>query len=238
MVEVRLLWVRGFLGRLCCVKQHDGHRRPSDDSPKGLPNMTPRLKTLVTALAATAAFALPAAAQAGPLVASAPDCAAQTLSQPFLPFADPMQYTLLPGGTFENGNRWSGGSVVAGNEPWNVTGPNDHKSLSLGDGSSTTSGSICVGLDHPDVRFFAAASDPRATLKVEVLFEDAFGHVLSAPIGSVAGSAGWSPTLPMPIGVNLLPLLPGNYTAVAFRFTANGGDWTIDDVYVDPICRR
>jgi hypothetical protein len=41
----------------------------------------------------------------------------------------------------------------------------------------------------------------------------------------------------MPIGVNLLPLLPGNYTAVAFRFRASGGDWQIDDVYVDPYCR-
>jgi hypothetical protein len=200
--------------------------------------MTPRLKTLVTSLAAVAAFAVPAAAQAGPIVADAPDCAAQGLSQPFLPFADPMQYTLLPGGAFENGNRWSGGSVVTGNEPWNVTDERDHKSLALAAGSSTTSRSICVGIDHPDLRFFAAASDPNATLRVEVLFEDSFGRVLSAPIGAVTGRTDWSPTLPMVIGVNLLPLLPGNYTAVAFRFSASGGDWTIDDVYVDPICRR
>jgi hypothetical protein len=200
--------------------------------------MPSRLNTLIPALLASAALAVPAAAQAGPLVADAPDCAAQALSRPFLPFTDPMQYTLLPGGTFENGNRWSGGSVVAGNEPWNVTDGNDRKSLALKAGSSTTSGSICVGLDHPDLRFFAAASDPAATLRVEVLFEDALGRVLSAPIGVVTGNTGWSPTLPMPIGVNLLPLLPGSYTAVAFRFSAFGGDWTIDDVYVDPICRR
>jgi hypothetical protein len=200
--------------------------------------MTTRLQTLITAVVATAAFALPTAAQAGPIVADAPDCAAQTLSQPFLPFADPMQYTLLPGGTFENGNRWNGGSVVAGNEPWNVTDGSDRKSLKLAAGLSTTSGSICVGIDHPDLRFFATASDSTAALRVEVLFEDAFGRVLSAPIGVVTGNSDWSPTLPMPIGVNLLPLLPGNYTAVAFRFTASGGDWMIDDVYVDPICRR
>ncbi len=200
--------------------------------------MTPRLRTLLITVVATAACALPAAAQAGPIVADAPDCAAQALSQPFLQFADPMQYTLLGGGTFEKGNRWSGGSVVSGNEPWNVTDAGDRKSLSLAADSSTTSGSICVGIDHPDIRFFAKASDPGAVLRVEVLFEDAFGHVLSAPIGAVTGNTGWSPTLPMVIGVNLLPLLPGNYTAVAFRFSASGGDWTIDDVYVDPICRR
>jgi hypothetical protein len=200
--------------------------------------MTSRAQTLITALVACAAFAVPAAAQAGPLVADAPECATQTLSQPFLSFADPMQYTLLPGGTFESGNRWSGGEVVAGNEPWNVTEENDHKSLALAAGTTTTSGSICVGIDHPDLRFFATSSSPKAALRVEVLFEDAYGHVLSAPIGAVTGSSGWSPTVPMPIGVNLLPLLPGNYTAVAFRFSASGGDWTIDDVYVDPICRR
>jgi hypothetical protein len=205
---------------------------------EGTPHMSLRLKTLLTTVIATAAFVPTTAAQAGPIVADAPDCAAQSLSQPFLGFADPMQYTLLSGGTFENGNRWSGGSVVSGNEPWNVTDGRDHKSLSLVSGSTTTSGSICVGVDHPDIRFFAAASDPGATLRVEVLFEDAFGHVLSAPVGAVTGSSGWSPTLPMPIGVNLLPLLPDNHTAVAFRFSASGGDWTIDDVYVDPICRR
>jgi hypothetical protein len=40
----------------------------------------------------------------------------------------------------------------------------------------------------------------------------------------------------MPVIANLLPLLPGSRTAVAFRFTpyGDGGDWTIDDVYVDP----
>jgi hypothetical protein len=34
---------------------------------------------------------------------------------------------------------------------------------------------------------------------------------------------------------NLLPLLPGNYTPVSFRFRAiGGGSWWIDDFYVDP----
>jgi hypothetical protein len=33
---------------------------------------------------------------------------------------------------------------------------------------------------------------------------------------------------------NLLPLLPNNYTAVAFRLRAVTGTWRIDDVYVDP----
>jgi hypothetical protein len=43
----------------------------------------------------------------------------------------------------------------------------------------------------------------------------------------------------MPIVANLLPLLPGDHTPVAFRFTpvGLGGDWRIDDLYVDPYRR-
>ena len=37
---------------------------------------------------------------------------------------------------------------------------------------------------------------------------------------------------------NLLPLLPGETTPVAFRFTAQGADWSIDDVYVDPYAKK
>lgn len=199
--------------------------------------MTLRLRTLAATAVAAAALLAPATSLAGPIVADAPNCAAQSLSQPFLPWADVAHYALDPGGSFENGNKWNGGSVVAGNEPWNVTGAGDSSSLSLGNGESTTSRSVCVGIEHPDLRFFAKGSNALATLRVDVLFEDSFGHVLSAPIGAVTGSKGWAPTLPMPIAVNLLPLLPGNYTAVAFRFTASGGSFQIDDVYVDPICR-
>jgi hypothetical protein len=42
----------------------------------------------------------------------------------------------------------------------------------------------------------------------------------------------------MTILANLLPLLPGEHTPVAFRFTAVGGDWSVDDVWVDPYSRR
>ena len=36
----------------------------------------------------------------------------------------------------------------------------------------------------------------------------------------------------------LSPLSQGGRTAVAFRFTAIGGSWQIDDVYVDPFKDR
>jgi hypothetical protein len=42
----------------------------------------------------------------------------------------------------------------------------------------------------------------------------------------------------MPIGVNLLPLFPGEKTPVAFRLTAVSGDFQIDDTFVDPWSQR
>jgi hypothetical protein len=96
---------------------------------------------------------------------------------------------------------------------------------------------ICVGIEHPDLRFFARASNPSATLKVEVLFEDADGNVRALQIGAVTGNSGWAPTAMYPLVANLLPLLPGSHTAVSFRFTAGGGCVRIDDVYVDPYSR-
>jgi hypothetical protein len=102
-------------------------------------------------------------------------------------------------------------------------------------GSSATSASMCVGIEHPTLRFFARNGGTSvSTLRVDVLFEDSFGAVHSATIGTVAGGSNWQLTPQMPVVVNLLPLLPGEHTAVAFRFTPQGGAWTIDDVYVDP----
>ncbi len=199
--------------------------------------------TLV-ALVALAASA--AAANAGVLVASAPACADQALSKTFLPWLDVADYTALSGADFETGARgWSltgGAAVAAGNEPWRVGASNDSRSLSLPAGASATSPAICVGITHPTIRFFARRSSggmlSQASLRVDVLFETAAGDVLSLPVGSAVSDAGWQPTSPMPIAASLLPLLPGEMTPVALRFTAEGADFSIDDVWVDPYARR
>jgi hypothetical protein len=205
-----------------------------------------RFRTLVLTLAAPAAAFLAGApsAHAGPLVASANDCASQELSQPFAPWLDPAHYTLAPNGGFEESpSSWDlrgGASPVSGNEPYYVRADGDSTSLRLPSGSSATSSAMCVGIEHPTLRLFARNSgSPLSTLKVEVHFEDAFGNVHSAPLGVVSSSGAWQPTLPMVLGVNLLPLLPGEHTPVAFQFTprGEGGKWQIDDVYVDPYRR-
>lgn len=199
-----------------------------------------RLRSWVVAAAAVVALAAPAGAAAGPLVATVDDCDAQVFSQPFIPWADLAQYTLQPGGSFERGAAgWSlnGAEIQSENEPFNVTSSDDKKSLAIASGGSATTGSICVGVEHPDMRFFARGSNSLARLNVDVLFEDAAGNVQSLSIGSVTGSTDWGLTAPLPIVANLLPVLPGSKTAVAFRFTAVGGSFRIDDVYVDPLSR-
>jgi hypothetical protein len=192
--------------------------------------------TLATVLA-------PGSAHAGILVntESAKNCSTQVLEQPFKRWADYASYTLVPGGNFESGAPpWtlSKAKVVSGNEPFFVRSSRDSRSLSLGAAGVATSRPVCVGLEHPTLRFFARNSGLlTSTLSVEVLFETSLGTVLSAPIGVVpALTTKWAPTLPLLTVANLLPLLPNQKTAVAFRFRAIGlgGNWQIDDVFVDP----
>ncbi len=192
-------------------------------------------------LSCAAAFAVAAPAQAGVLLSTAPSCSSETLSQPFQPWFDYSSYTAVPGGAFESGQAgWSlsgGAAVTPGNESYHLNGATDSSSLSLPDGSSATAPSMCVGINNPTVRFMARnGGSPFSSLRVDVLFEDALGNLHSAPIASVAGGSSWQPTLPLPVVVNLLTLLPGNETAIAFRFSpqGTGGDWHVDDVYVDP----
>lgn len=198
---------------------------------------TRKLATLATATAAL--MLAPGSANAGALVTTAEKCAAQSLSQVFLPWGDPANYTLHPGGDFEPGSpAWDGATTAAGNEPWHVADDGDGRSLAMAQGSTVTSPSICVGIEHPTIRFFTKASSTLATLKVEVLFLDGAGTEQSLQIGVVTGNSDWAPTVQTPIVANLLPLLPDSRTPVAFRLTALSGNWKVDDFYVDPYAKR
>jgi hypothetical protein len=198
--------------------------------------------TIFTAVIAFTVLALSApASQAGVLVNTAVSCDAYTFEQPFLRWNDSFDYVLAPNGGFERAaNQWTllnGARVVPGNEPYYVHRRTDSRSLALPVGSRAKSRSMCVGLDHPTLRFFARnRGEPTSVLRVDVMFEDAAGNVQTLTIGTTTGSESWEPALPMPVVANLLPLLPNERTAVAFRFAPldNAGAWQIDDVYVDP----
>jgi hypothetical protein len=196
----------------------------------------------VVAFAAIAASATSAqSASAGALVDSV-TCDAQPTSQVFLPWVDLAQYQLAPGGTAESSDGWTltgNAGVAAGNEPYNVTGSGS-SSLSLAPSSSATTAAMCAGVEHPTLRFFAKSSYASllSSLRVEVVYEDASGATLSLPIGSVGATGSWGATPIYVVAANLLALLPGDQTAIAFRFTPVGGaTWRVDDIHVDPYSR-
>jgi hypothetical protein len=195
----------------------------------------------IAAIAATGALASPASA--GILTASASSCDDGALTQPFQAWGDRANYKLVGDGAFEpTATGWSlrgGARVVSGNEPWKVHGAGDSRSLVLPAGSSATTPAVCVGLAEPTLRFFAKKNRGLlSTLAVSVWVKTSLGLEVPLPIGVVLGNGSWKPTQRMLIVANLLPLLPGDRTPVAFTFTPLLGEWQIDDVYVDPFRMR
>ena len=187
---------------------------------------------LLVILGALAILALP-----GP--AHAAGCPEQPLDRTFRPWLDLAWYAQAPNGGFESGaSGWTlerGAAVIDGNEPFHVGGSGDASSLALPPGGSATTAPVCIGVEHPTLRFFARnTGDPTSLLTVSVVFRDALGLRHALPVGVVAAGSEWAPTPVVPVVVNLLSLLGDQQ--VAFRFTAVGdrGEWTIDDVYVDP----
>ena len=166
-------------------------------------------------------------------------------SQAFLRFLDPLPYTLVPDGGFEGGAAgWrlsNGARVVSGNEPWYLSGPGS-RALYLPAGSSATSPAMCVELTLPIVRFVSKGGGLFQYLRVEALWRDSSGRQRSIDLlpGALPTGNHWAPTLPLlQLGGVLDALsLDGLTTQMQFRFTPRGlwggGNWRIDDVFVDP----
>jgi hypothetical protein len=197
-----------------------------------------RLAVLVVVLVSAGALSGSANAQ---LLGGA--CGDRPLSRPFMPWLDPMQYTLAPRGTFEAGTSgWTlkgGAAVVTGNEPWKVSGAGS-RSLYLPSGSSAMTPPICVETLDPTVRYFARNRGVVAlsSLLVEVVLLDSSGRaVLTLPAGVHTGLGSWHPSLPGVALLNLTGVLNGGKANVKFRFrpVGLGARWQIDDVYVDPL---
>jgi hypothetical protein len=202
-----------------------------------------RLRLVPAGLVAVAATLFTAGtAHASLLTTTAQSCASAPVSQAFLPWGDPSQYFLAPGGNFATAAaNWSlsgGATPVAGGDGYSLGGnPASTQSLSLPDTSSATSAPICVGIGDPTVRFFARNTGaPSATLLVSATVSTTLGLNLTLPIADISGNSTWTPSSVVPMVENLLPLLPGNMTPITLTFTpqGQGGAWQVDDLYVDP----
>jgi hypothetical protein len=164
-------------------------------------------------------------------------CPVQPRTQAFLPWGDAGWYALVPdGGIEKRAGAWrlSGAAAFAGeNEPFFVHSRGDLWSLRLSAAAAGASALTCIELGHPTLRFFVRNTGAATgRLQVSVEFVDPSGLPRSLPVAVLAGTAGWAPTPILPIVVNLTSPLTAQQ--VAFRFTAAGGDWQIDDVFLDP----
>ena len=203
------------------------------------------LAALASAAAMTASAAAPA--HAASLGLACPAATAQT----FLPVdGDPAFYVPTPDSGFENNAAgWTltgGGRVVSGNEPWMVGNAGDSHSLSLPAGSSATSPPMCIGLLSSDMRLFTQNTGAATSkLRVQVIYNGGVGALLGG-LGSTlrisdqatfAGAKSWQASQQYLMLGGVLPLLT---QSVQFRFTplSTGGNWRIDDVYLDPLMHR
>jgi hypothetical protein len=170
-------------------------------------------------------------------------CDNATLTQPFLPWGDSGYYKLVPGGDFEGSLAgWTltgGAEKVSGSEPFGATGTVGKYSMDLPAGASVQSPYTCVDLADPTFRFFARNNELLSTVVVSIVYKEPLLGPVAVPIGAVALSPTWAPTL-LPMFTlsdvqSLVNALLGQGTPqVALRFTALTGNSQIDDIFVDP----
>ncbi len=192
------------------------------------------LRSLVVA---TALAVMPAAA-AHASITSVSACDGAPLSQPFLRWGDTNAYKLVPGGDFEtNAKGWSltgGAQVVAGSEPFGVTGSVGNYSLYLPAGASAQSPFTCVDAAYPSFRFFDRNRGLLSTTLVQVVYKLPLLGNVALPVGAALLNATWGPSLPMLTGSAVPGVLGGGYAQVALRFTALTGATQLDDIFIDP----
>jgi hypothetical protein len=177
--------------------------------------------------------------------ATAQACDYRGAEQVFKPWGDNHHYVLAPDGGFEaGGTGWSlsgGATTVAGNESFYLNDPSDQRSLSLPAGSSAVSPPICMSLDTPIFRLLARnTGDPSAGLRVEATYK-LLGLVRTKTVSTVKAGPDWAPSQQMSTVLTLSTivgtLIP---SAIQIKVTpvGSGGQWQVDDLYIDPFARR
>ncbi|HEX6455438.1 MAG TPA: hypothetical protein VF009_02840 [Solirubrobacterales bacterium] len=166
-------------------------------------------------------------------------------AQVFSPWGDQHSYVLAPDGGFEVGGQgWllgGGATTVAGNESFNLNGAGDSRSLSLPAGSVAVSPPICMSIDTPIIRLFARnTGDPSSGLRVEATYS-LLGLVHTKAISTVYAGPIWAPSQQLSTVLSLSTvvgtLVP---SSIQVRITpvGSGGNWQVDDLYVDPFARH
>jgi hypothetical protein len=194
-------------------------------------------KLIATATAALAISALAAgAAQA---------CNYTGAEQVFKPWGDQHSYVLAPDGGFENGGfGWylaGGAKTVDGNESFYLNDSADSRSLSLPAGSTAISPPICMSLDTPSFRLVARNSGSSSSgLKGEATYA-LLVLVRTKTVSTVYAGSSWAPSQPMSTVLSLSTIVGTVIpSAVQIRITplGSGGNWQVDDLFIDPFARH
>jgi hypothetical protein len=172
--------------------------------------------------------------------AATTSCNDEALQQVFAPWGDTDWYFLAPDGSLEGGGigwRFSGGAkVVRRADPFALAGAGEKRSLSLPRGGAATSAPFCIRPDARTVRWVQRGGQ-RGTLLVEVQHLDQDASTPGRTLDVVRGRGAWRPSPEVKIPMIGTGSKKDGFAIVALKFTALTGDWSIDDLYVDPKAR-
>lgn len=196
-----------------------------------------KLITVFVAALALSAFTASAA--------QAVTCGYTGAEQVFRPWGDLSFYVLAPDGGFEDGGSgWAlngGAKAVPGNESFYLNDAGDKKSLALPTGSSAVSPSICMSIDTPTFRLFARnTGDPDSYLRVEASYV-LLGLLQTKTLSTVKSGPSWDPGQPMSTVLTLSTVVGTvSPSSIKIKITpvGSGGQWQVDDLYIDPFSRR
>jgi len=163
------------------------------------------------------------------------------MTSPFARWGDTGKYFMLDNGGFENGSTdWTlagGAKVVSGNESYHLNSTRDSHSLLLPTGASAQSDATCFDVNAQTVRLMVKGpSSSGAQLKVDayVLTQTSGGvNIRTVSTQILNPGTSWNPSSAVTFSLGQSQMLAATAT-VQFTFTALGGTWQIDDVYVDP----
>jgi hypothetical protein len=163
----------------------------------------------------------------------------------FSQWGDHRSYVLAPDGGLEaGGDGWSlagGAAVTDENESFFLGGPADGHSLAVPSGGVAVTPPICMNLSTPVFRLMARnTGDPEARLRVESTYL-LLGLVRTKVVSSFTAGDEWAPSPAMSpvLGLSTIfgTLIP---SSIDIRITSpdQGGEWQVDDLYVDPFARH
>jgi hypothetical protein len=201
-----------------------------------------RRRSLFGALLAAAVCTVLAASPSQASLLGAGDCPATALTNPFAPFGDFADYTLVPGGDFESRDPgWSlrGAGVVRGDASPDVGSRDDSRSLRIDGNGEAVSPAFCISDQHPTFRFnVRQRGDRNGQLRVGLRWTNGLGQVREAMVEDLDADNydAWHPSPILPLW-SRLDLLTGTQDVQLVFRVIRGAEWQIDDVYYDPYRR-